>query len=119
MVSKLIEQQLKKVQVADLNNYNADINTYFIKRKVGIKIEEDMGYIIHLKDSAFTNNAIINNWNNGSFPKVRDLKIDVNKKMNNMIKVVSVGYDIETKQDLDRYWSGWLCIDNIDIIEKL
>jgi len=119
MVSKVIEQQLKKVQNANLSNYNPETNTYFIKRRVDIKIEEDSGYIIHLKDSAFTNSAIITNWNNGSFPKTCYLKIDVNKKMNNMIKIVGVGYDIISKQDLAIYWSGWLCLDNIDIIEKL
>ena len=119
MLGKIIEQQLTKVQVADLSNYNKETNTYLIKRKTTIKIEEDKGYIIYLKDSAFDNTAIINNWNNGSFPKARYLKIDVNKKMNNMIKVVSVGYDSITKEDLAMYWSGWLCIDNFDIIEKL
>ena len=62
---------------------------------------------------------MINNWNGGSFPKTRYLKIDINKKMNNMIKVVSVGYDLETRQDLDKYWSGWLCVDNLVIIEKI
>lgn len=119
MATKIIEQQLKKVQTADLSVYNPDTNTYFIKKKVGIKIEENCGYIINLKDSAFTNTTIINNWNNGSFPKVRYLKIDVDKKMSNMVKVVSVGYDPVAKQDLNKYWSGWLCIDNFDVIEKI
>ena len=119
MASKIIEQQLKKVQAANLQNYNPETNTYLIKRRFDIKIEEDSAYIIKLKDSAFSNTAIINNWNNGSFPKVNYLKIDVNKKMNNMIKVVSVGYDFVNKQDLMAYWSGWLALDNIEIIEKL
>jgi hypothetical protein len=48
MSTKIIDQQLKKVQNADLSNYNSDTNTYFIKRKVGIKLEEDKGYIINL-----------------------------------------------------------------------
>lgn len=119
MIGKIVEQQLQKVQVADLTNYNPETNTYFIKRRVDIKIEEDKGYIIYLKDSAFANVAIINNWNNGSFPKTRYLKVDVNKKMNNMIKVVSVGYDFALKQDLAMYWSGWISLDNIDVVEKL
>jgi hypothetical protein len=62
---------------------------------------------------------VINNWNNGSFPTVRYLKVDIAKKMNNMIKVVGVGYDPITEQDLDKYWSGWLSIDNINIIARL
>lgn len=119
MSSKIIEQQLKRVQAADLSNFDSKSNTYIIKQRADIKIEEDKGYIIFIKDSAFTNNVVINNWNNGSFPKIRYLKVDINKRMNNMIKVVGIGYDPETKQDLDKYWSGWICIDNIEIIEKL
>ena len=119
MANKIIEQQLAKVQNANLSNYIPETDTYIIPKHVGIKIEEDKGYIIYLKDGAFTNTTIINNWNNGSFPTVRYLKIDIAKKMNNMIKVVSVGYDPITEQDLDKYWSGWLSIDNINIIARL
>lgn len=119
MSSKIIDQQLQKVQIADLSNYNEHTKTFFIKRKGGIKLEEDKGYIISLKDSAFTNTVVINNWNNGSFPKDKYLKIDINKKINNMIKVVSIGYNPITRQDTGRYWSGWLSVDNIDVIEKL
>lgn len=119
MLNKIIEQQLNKVQNADLSNYNPETNTYFIKKRIDIKLEEDKGYIIYLKDSAFTNTTIINNWNNGSFPKTRYLKIDIIKKMNNMIKINSIEYNLITKQNLDKHWSGWLCVDNLDIIEKL
>lgn len=118
-ISKIVEQQLKKVQAADLSNYNKETNTYYIKRRMDIKIEEDGAYIIQLKPFAFANTAVINNWNNGSFPKTATLKIDVNRRMSNMVKVVSVGYDLVTREDLPLYWSGWLAIDNFDIIEKL
>jgi len=119
MLNKIIEQQLSKVRTADLGTYNTETNTYFIRKKGGIKLEENNGYIIRLKDSAFTNTILINNWNHGSSPKTNCLKIDVTRKMDNMIKVISVGYDLTLKQDLDKYWSGWLSIDNIEIIQKL
>lgn len=118
-VSKIIEQQLKKTQNVDISNYNPETNTYIIKKRNDIKIEENCMYLIKLKDSAFSNTVVINNWNNGFFTSSRYLKIDVHTKMTNMIKVVGVGYNIETQQDLISRWSGWLCIDNIEILEKL
>ena len=36
-----------------------------------------------------------------------------------MIKVVGVGYDAETNQDVSYFWSGWLTLEDIDVIQKI
>lgn len=117
-MSKVIEEQLKKVTEADLSNFDATTNTYHIPQRKSIKIEEDNCYIIALKPQAFTN-PINTNWNSNKAPIERYMKVEVSKIMPNMIKVVGVGYDIYNKTILNSFWSGWLQIDNIDILSKV
>lgn len=119
MLNKVVQDQLAKVEVADLSNYDKETSTYSIPKRVDIKLEEDCCYLIHLKPSAYNNQTVIVNWNNGSKPNHDYLKIDISKKMGKMIKVVSVAYDYYNKVDLSDFWAGWLLIDDLDIISKL
>lgn len=45
--SKIVADQLKKVQFADLSNFDAEHGVYLIKRKSGIKLEVDNFYHIN------------------------------------------------------------------------
>ena len=58
MVNELIEKELKKVEKADLTNFNSETNTYFIPKRKDIKIEEDCCYLVHLKDTLFKNETL-------------------------------------------------------------
>ena len=119
MVNDLIEKELKKVEKADLTHINSETNTYIIPKRKDIKIEEDNCYLIHLKDTLFRNETLKTNWNNGSLPIYKYLKIDVSKIMSKMIKVVAVGYDNDKQQDISYFWSGWLTTDEIEVIKKI
>ena len=57
-MNKIIEEQLKKTENVDLSNFDKETNTYYIKKRQDIKVEEDQCYILKLKNSAF-NNAIV------------------------------------------------------------
>lgn len=118
-MNKLISEQLKKVEKADLSNYNSEDNTYLIKKRKDIKLEEDVCYLIHLRNSFFINDTVRMNWNGGSIPKCKYLKIDVCKIMGKMIKIIGVGYDFDNKKDTTYLWSGWINIQDIDILSKL
>lgn len=119
MVSEIIKKELQKVEKADLTNFNQETNTYFIPKRKDIKLEEDNCYLVHLKDSLFTNETLKINWNNGSLPTEKYLKVDISKIMAKMIRVVGVGYDFENKKDISYFWSGWLNTEDIDVIEKI
>lgn len=122
MSSDLIEKQLKKVQNADLSNFDSTTNTYFIKKRVDIKIEEEKCYLIYLKDSLFENTVLKTNWNGGSVPPCTYIKAEVSKIMGKMIKIVGVGTnDIEKlNNNIDvHFWTGWLSTQDIKIIQKL
>lgn len=115
----IIKKQLEKVEYADLSNFNADTNTYLIKKRVDIKLDVDNCYLIKIKPSAYNNFVVITNWNNGSMPSSDYLKVDISKIMAKMVKVVGVAYDKQADQDLGSFWSGWLCIDDLEVISKL
>lgn len=117
--TQIIEKQLKQVVNADLSNFDPETNTYYIPKRVDKKIEEDKCYLIRLKPQAFTNRYVIDNWNNGSIPDCKYLKIDVSRKMSKMIKVVSVGFDYEHNKDLSYFWNGWLSTDDIEVIDYI
>lgn len=119
MYNKIIEEQLKKVEYADLSNYDEATNTYIIPKRVDIKLEEDKCYLIRLKPTLFTNETLKINWNQGKVPTQEYLKVDISKKMPKMIKVVGVGYDYDGNQDLSYFWSGWLTLADIDVLQKL
>ena len=119
MVSEIIKKELQKVEKADLTHFDPETNTYFIPKRNDIKIEEDNCYLVHLKDTLFNNQTLKVNWNNGSLPIYSYLKVDVSKIMAKMIKVVAVGFDNETQSDISYFWSGWLTLDEIEVLKKL
>ena len=119
-MNKIIEAQLNKVKEADLSQFDPETNTYKIPRKKDIKVEEDGCYLIRCKPTLFTNIVLKTNWNNDKpFPKTTYLKIDVSRKMSGMIKVVGIGYDIVNHTSLDYFWTGWLTLNDIEVIKKL
>lgn len=119
MANRIINEQLKKVENADLSNYDANTNSYFIPKKTTIKVEEDCCYIFQLKDTAFTNATVNTNWNGSNIPKYYYYKADVIKKMPGMIKIMGVGYNINTGEDINSFWSGWLSMNDIIVLQKL
>ena len=110
MIRTLIKEQLEKCQFADLNNYDARTNTFLIKKYSKPTYELNHCYLVRLPISIINRNdsVLAVNWNNGSAPGTQYLKIYISKIMGNMIYVDSIGFDFETKQDLNLMWSGWL-----------
>jgi len=122
MVDKVIEEQLKKVQYADLSNFDEKTNTYIIKKKVDLKLEEDHYYIIQVKDDFLKNcknDVITINWNAGKYPKSQYYKVDVTKVMGKMARVNGTAYNYDTKEDLEEFFSGWFSLNCIIVLEEI
>lgn len=108
--------------VADLSNYDEATNTYIIPKISSKRPKVDCCYIIRLDKSlliADPNSVLSSNWNKGTFPKCEYYKVDVVKEVGKLIYVNGIGYDNQTKQDLDSYWSGWLPIQQVSIVEEI
>lgn len=121
-MNKLIKNELNKVSVADLSNFNKERNEFIIPRIKTIRLEENSYYIIKLDSSLLSRDdmsTLSSNWNQGSIPPHKYLKVDVSKVLGKMVKVNAIAYDYEKQQDLDTMWSGWLPVAQIEVITKL
>jgi hypothetical protein len=110
LIRPLIKDQLEKCQFADLNNYDPNTNTFLIRKYSQPTYEVQHCYLVRLPNNIINNkdSVLAVNWNNGSTPTTQYLKIYISKAMGTMIYVDSVGFDFDTKQDLNLMWSGWL-----------
>jgi hypothetical protein len=110
MIRPIIKEQLDKCQFADLNNYDPNTNTFYIRKYCKPTYEINHCYLIRLPLNIVDapDSVLAVNWNNGSCPKTQYLKIYISKTMGTMIYVDSIGFDFENKRDLNLMWSGWL-----------
>ena len=121
MIRPIIKEQLEKCQFADLNNYDPRTNTFLIRKYCKPTYEINKCYLVRLPNSIINNpdSVLAVNWNNGSCPKTAYLKVYISKIMGTMIYVDSIGFDFETKQDLNLMWSGWLNTSELTQIASL
>ena len=121
-MNKTIQEQLDKVKIADLSQFNEETNTYFIPKFTYVKVENDRCYLICLDDVLLVenpNSILMTNWKNRTTPKCKYMKVEVVKNLGKMILVNGIGYDNNTKEDLNYSWYGWLPVQNIKVISKL
>lgn len=116
-MKKIILDQLEKVEIANLDNFTPDALKIVIPKHTTPVFTVESCYLIHLKPAAFINEAVKVNWNRGSVPRNNYMKVDIANKVGKMVKVIGVGYDIDTNTDLPDFWSGWLNTDEIEILK--
>lgn len=121
MIRPIIKEQLEKCQFADLNNYDLNTGTFYIKKYSKPTYEVNHCYLVKLPLNIVNaaDSVLAVNWNNGNAPTTPYLKIYISKAMGNMIYVDSIGFDFDTKQDLNLMWSGWLNTQELTQITAL
>ena len=125
-MNQVIIDQLNKVKVADLPQWDEDDLHLIIPKKEGIlrktNFVENENYIIQLEKylvEPYEGFTLHDNWNKGIPPRHLFLKVKVIKIMGKMIQVESIGYDFKSKTIIDDTWNGWLPSKGIKIIESL
>ena len=115
-MDELIRKQLESVKVASLDDYDADTMTYHIRKYEKLTFTLGECYIIRIDDSLLREgceDVIVNNWNKGSRPPCRDMKVQVEKKMGHMVFVSGVAVNEPAM------WEGWLPDNKMTIVSKL
>ena len=59
-MNKLVAEQLKKVQFANLDNYDESTKEYTIPKLTELRLEKNKSYLIRLKDECFDKKLYIN-----------------------------------------------------------
>lgn len=117
-MNKLVQEQLKKVQIADLSNYDEATHEFIIKKKLDIKLEVNNCYIIEVSDTWRTNKLLANNLNKGIILEYPCIKAVVSQMAGKMIYVSAIGFDKDTASVIPYFWEGWIPMSEITILRK-
>lgn len=117
----LIKQQLQKCSYANLNNFDPETRTFKIPRYVKPHYVLGNMYLVQVSGALVGNHnsVIATNYNNGTAPMYPYLKIFVSKTLGKMIYVDSLGFDPQTKQDINTMWSGWLPTEELTMLSTI
>ena len=77
MINKIIQEQLNKLQVAKLGEYDPFKHMYVIPKYKEPHYDVDHCYLVCLDDTLLTatgNEMLVSNWNNGRYPVHRKLR---------------------------------------------
>lgn len=122
-MNKFIENELKKCEVAEIEQVSA--TEFNVKKKKNILdlIKVNFCYIIKLENYIINPNENFTlhvNWNNGVIPKSQYMKVIITQIMGKMIKIDGCGFDFDSKVDLkDSYLGLWLPLGGIKIMQEL
>lgn len=119
-----VYDQLQKVKRANLPEY--DINTMeMVIPKSGTSpstFQIGKRYIIQVEPyivKPFEGFTLHDNWNKGISPKHYIMKALICEIMGKMVKIQSVGYDINQHKDINDEWEGWLPKSSFKILEEV
>lgn len=120
-MTSIRDQQLKKIVVADLSNFDSSTNTYFIPRYKRPRFEEGKSYLVQVANELINNadSVYIVNYNAGRVIKNRFYKIAISKVNGGMLHLDGLAFDPDTNQDLGEFWSGWLPASSLKQLETL
>lgn len=121
-MNKFVKEQLLKVQTAQLPEYNDDSTEIIIPKLQQDRYLVGGFYLVKLEDILLNPNGsplLVSNYNHGTYPRSKYMKVDVIKTVGKMICVNGIGYDIDTKQNTSYTWGGWLPVAQIKQIEDI
>lgn len=121
MLNKIAKRELSKVTEVPIQ-FDDNTTKIIIKRRVDIKLAEGEYYLIKISDFMINppaNSVINSNWNQGNNPHYKYYKVEINKILNNMIKVSGVSDDYEHDGIQNEFWSGWIPREELTVIQKI
>lgn len=124
-MNKLIKEQLEKIEIADLSNFDDNTNTYYIKKHVdepSLLMKVNTSYILKI-DRALLKDGdaqlLSSNFNNNTYPPSEYFKAKVTNVVGTMIRVDGIAYDIKASTSLNEMWCGWLPKNGVKAIKEI
>lgn len=121
-MNKLIEKQLNKLQLATHSGYDEIKHQFVFKKITSVKLEVGKCYLIKLNKTLTKesiNDSLVYNLNRGTYPKYEDMKVDVLKINKGLVQVNGIYFDAVSGEDIKEFWSGWLPVNQLEIISEI
>ena len=122
-MNKIIQDQLKRCQVAIIPPFSEDATSIYIKKVVTLVPTSMMPnrlYIVKIKDSVKKSSTIASNWNGGRYPRCNYYKVERLGLLGTMMKLNGIGYDVENQVDLvNESFYGYLPIDGFEVVSEV
>lgn len=121
MIRSYTKKQLERCSLANLNFYEEATHIYRIPKYKLPVYKINTCYLILVADYLIGNTTTVlaTNWNKGTAPQDKCLKIYVSQIKGKMIYVESLSYDLVKNQDINRNWSGWLSVDDLTQLTQI
>ena len=125
MISKLIEDQLKKCNRCEIPSYDENTTSLIIPKnsiKRELSFVVDNYYLIEIADYVLNPPPgffLAQNWNNGINPPSKYMNVCCIQKMGNMVRVDGISFNIENNSPGNLAWTGWLPLAAVKIIKEI
>lgn len=118
-MNKIIKEQLQKVKVAKVPEFDDSTTQMLIPRHKDMVYEEGKYYILALDDYICSqNSSVFINWNNRVAPP-KDIIGMVEKKTSNMILFGGCAFNTITQKRTEQQYRVWIPIANIVSAKQL
>lgn len=118
---KIIQQQLEKVEYADISNLSEE-GSFIVPKRSKNNLDLNQEYIIELNEDVLIkgkNDILENNYNHGKVPPYKYLRGEAESFLGKTVLFTGTAYDIDNDKDLNMFWRGYLPKDKIKIVKKL
>lgn len=115
---KILQQQLEKVEYADISDLSLD-RSFIVPKRFKTNLEIGQEYIIELSDDLLvkgSNEILEYNYNKGKVPPCKYLHGEAESALGKLLFFTGCGYD---NGDLPSYWRGYLPKDKVKIVKKI
>lgn len=125
MLNPILKEQLSKVKVAHIPDYDDNTLELHIPCGSDVKVTSyqlNRYYIVELSDYILNpppDFSLASNWNHGSIPTSKYYFAEITQIVGRMIKITGCGYDIKTRTRTNDVWEGWVPQRGLKLIQEV
>ena len=124
-MNSLIKRELLNCRVAEVPEFNDEDTEIIIYKNSTMRASQyqvHKCYLVELEDYIINpppEFTLSSNWNKGTIPPSKFMKVEIAQVMGKMIRITGRGYDIITKSDMNTVWEGWVPQKSMKLIQQL
>jgi len=117
---EILKNEFRKITHLGIDiRYDASANELYLYKKEEFPFKEGQIYYILLKEEVFNDNETNLVYNNGKSPRNLMYRFEIDKIYGQYIKFSGWACNIETGEDLNEFWSGYIRESNIEKYELI